>query len=41
MHMNNRHGPCCCRCWRWTAFSGQATFPIAHRNDSPKRIDFI
>ena len=21
-------GPCCCRCWRWTAFEGQAKYLI-------------
>lgn len=41
MRMNNRHGPCCCRCWRWTAFSGQAKFLIARRGYSAQRVAFI
>jgi hypothetical protein len=24
-------GPCCCRCWRWAAFEGQAKYFIAKR----------
>ena len=26
MEMSNEGGPCCCKCWRWTAFEGQAKF---------------
>jgi hypothetical protein len=25
------HGPCCCHCWRWDAFEGQAKFLISRR----------
>jgi hypothetical protein len=25
-------GPCCCRCWRWAAFEGQAKYFIAKRH---------
>ena len=25
------HGPCCCACWRWEAFGGQARFLITRR----------
>jgi hypothetical protein len=25
-------GPCCCPCWRWQAFKGQARFLLARRN---------
>ncbi len=32
------HGPCCCRCWRWTAFRGQAKELIAHRGWSARAI---
>lgn len=28
MQMSEEGGPCCCRCWRWTAFEGQAKFLI-------------
>ncbi len=29
--LSNRHGPCCCHCWRWTAFEGQAKELITSR----------
>jgi hypothetical protein len=25
------HGPCCCHCWRWDAFEGQAKYLITRR----------
>jgi len=31
MKLSDEHGPCCCRCWRWTAFEGQAKYLIARR----------
>ena len=31
-------GPCCCRCWRWQAFKGQARFMIARRHYSASRV---
>jgi len=31
-------GPCCCPCWRWQAFKGQARFLIARRNYSATRV---
>lgn len=31
-------GPCCCPCWRWTAFSGQAKYLITRRSYSAKQI---
>jgi hypothetical protein len=27
----DEHGPCCCRCWRWAAFEGQAKQLIVKR----------
>jgi len=32
------HAPCCCHCWRWTAFEGQAKFLIARREYTAKEI---
>jgi hypothetical protein len=29
--MADEHGPCCCHCWRWTAFEGQAKYLITRR----------
>lgn len=31
---SHEKGPCCCHCWRWTAFRGQAKFLIT-RHHSP------
>jgi hypothetical protein len=30
--------PCCCHCWRWTAFEGQAKFFIARRHYTSRQI---
>src|SRR5258706_15850611 len=32
------HGPCCCRCWRWFAFEGQAKYLISKQNWSAEQI---
>ena len=32
------HGPCCCHCWRWTAFEGQAKYLITQRGYDGRRI---
>lgn len=31
-------GPCCCRCWRWTAFEGQAKYLISKLNWTAEQI---
>lgn len=31
-------GPCCCPCWRWSAFSGQAKYLIARRHYSARQV---
>lgn len=36
--LSGDHGPCCCRCWRWTAFEGQAKFLISRRDFTAKQI---
>jgi hypothetical protein len=38
VRLSDEHGPCCCRCWRWTAFEGQAKYLITRRRFSAKRI---
>jgi hypothetical protein len=30
--------PCCCHCWRWTAFEGQAKYFIARRHYTARQI---
>jgi len=32
MGLAKEGGPCCCRCWRWDAFEGQAKYLITRRN---------
>jgi hypothetical protein len=32
------HAPCCCDCWRWTAFEGQAKYLIVYRRFTSKQI---
>jgi hypothetical protein len=32
VRLSKEHGPCCCQCWRWSAFEGQAKrFIVEHR----------
>ena len=38
MQLSEEHGPCCCRCWRWTTFEGQAKFLIARREFDTEAI---
>jgi hypothetical protein len=32
------HAPCCCHCWRWTAFEGQAKYLIARRRYTAQQV---
>ena len=36
--LSHEGGPCCCRCWRWTAFEGQAKYLITKHNFGPEEI---
>ena len=36
--LSHEHGPCCCRCWRWSAFGGQAKELISRRRYDAKQI---
>ena len=36
--LSTTKGPCCCRCWRWTAFGGQAKYLITRQHYSAKQI---
>jgi hypothetical protein len=31
MRLTPEKGPCCCRCWRWTAFQGLARYLVSDR----------
>jgi hypothetical protein len=36
--LSSTKGPCCCPCWRWTAFSGQAKYLITRRHYTAQQI---
>ena len=36
--LSTTKGPCCCPCWRWTAFGGQAKYLISRRAYSAQQI---
>jgi hypothetical protein len=38
MKLAREHGPCCCHCWRWTAFEGQAKYLLARRGYGSRQI---
>ncbi len=38
MKLSHEHGPCCCHCWRWSAFEGQAKYLIARRGYGASQI---
>ena len=31
MKLAHEHGPCCCHCWRWSTFEGQAKYLLTRR----------
>lgn len=41
VRLSDEHGPCCCHCWRWTAFRGQAKRLIVERRFTAARIAAI
>lgn len=38
MKLASEHGPCCCQCWRWSAFEGQARYLMTRRGWSAAAI---
>ncbi len=38
VEMSHEGGPCCCRCWRWTAFEGQAKYLITEHNFTAEQV---
>jgi len=36
--LSEEGGPCCCRCWRWVAFEGQAKYLITQKNWTSQQI---
>ena len=41
MKMSSEGGPCCCKCWRWTAFEGQAKYLITEYNFDERQIAHV
>ena len=38
MEMSHEGGPCCCKCWRWHAFEGQAKYLITQEGFTAEQI---
>lgn len=38
MKLSHEGGPCCCKCWRWHAFEGQAKYLITEHNFNAEQI---
>lgn len=38
MQISEEGGPCCCRCWRWFAFEGQAKYLITELDWSVQQV---
>ncbi|MBI1972609.1 hypothetical protein HYS50_01235, partial [Candidatus Woesearchaeota archaeon] len=38
MKMSMEGGPCCCKCWRWDAFEGQAKYLITEKGFTAEQI---
>jgi hypothetical protein len=36
--LSDEHGPCCCHCWRWKAFQGQAKALVARSNYTASQV---
>ncbi len=36
--LSHEGGPCCCKCWRWYAFEGQAKYLITEHNFNAEQI---
>lgn len=41
VRLSKEHGPCCCKCWRWSAFAGQAKELIVEQRYSAAEIAAI
>jgi len=38
MEMSHEGGPCCCKCWRWTAFEGLAKYLITEKGYDSQQV---
>ncbi len=41
MRMSPEMGPCCCHCWRWTAFQGMSDYLIARRGWHARPLAYL
>jgi hypothetical protein len=41
MGMSREKGPCCCHCWRWTAFRGMSKYLIARESWSAPQVALL
>jgi hypothetical protein len=41
MSMSSEKGPCCCRCWRWSAFRGMSKYLITRANWKASRLALL
>jgi hypothetical protein len=41
MEMSSEKGPCCCHCWRWSAFKGMSKYLIARRHWTASAVALI
>jgi hypothetical protein len=41
MSMSREKGPCCCHCWRWTAFRGMSKYLIVHASWSAPQVALL
>ncbi len=41
MSMSREKGPCCCHCWRWTAFRGMSKYLIARASWSAPQVALL
>ena len=39
--LSKTKGPCCCPCWRWSAFGGQARYLITRRHYSARQVAHV
>lgn len=37
LKLSGEHGPCCCHCWRWDVFEGQAKLLLAKLHFTPRQ----
>jgi hypothetical protein len=41
MGMSREKGPCCCHCWRWTAFRGMSKYLISRAHWTAPRVALV